>query len=219
VKIKVGGQTYQAYHFAEKPCQADWSNGNNNLPCPGTDGDTNGYVIKLNTPKIENGSTENKPSLLMVPQDKNNGVISGQFPAFEVKNGDRFRAWVNCQYNATNCNVSFRLEYRNNGQVKTLGTWNEIYEGKYYPIDLDLSSLAGERLKFILVVTANGGNNQDYAIWVNPHIARIGSPPPPTSTASLTATLTVTPTPTSTATTTATPTSTSTETPTITPTP
>jgi hypothetical protein len=193
VKIKVNAQTYDVFNFAEKYCQAEWSNGNEGLPCPGADGDSKGYVIKLNNPKIENGSTENQPSLLTVPHDKNNGIISGQFPAFTVQSGDRFRAWVNCQYNATKCNVTFRLDYLNNGQIKTLGTWNEAYEGKYYAIDLDLSSLTGETLKFILVVTANGGNNQDYAIWVNPRIVRLGSPPP-SSTPSLTATFTLTPT-------------------------
>lgn len=223
VKIKVSGPTYTTYNFAEKYCQAEWSNGNSNLPCPGTDGDDNGYVIKLNAPKMENGTTEDEPGLLTVPRDKNNGIISGQFPAFTVQSGDRFRAWINCQYNATKCNVVFRLDYRNNGQVKTLGSWNEAYEGKYYPIDLDLSNLAGETLKFILVVTTNGGSNQDYAIWLNPHIVRLGNPPP-SLTPSLTSTFTLTPTLTMTPTTTATFTSTpipptSTETPTSTPTP
>lgn len=217
VKIKVSGPTYTAYNFAEKYCQAEWSNGNGDLPCPGVDGDDNGYVIKLNAPKMENGTIEDEPGLLTVPRDKNNGIISGQFPAFTVQSGDRFRAWINCQYNATKCNVIFRLDYRNNGQVKTYASWNEAYEGKYYPIDLDLSSLAGETLKFILVVTTNGNSNQDYALWLNPHIARLGNPPPPSSTPSLTATFTLTPTITSTAT--LTPTITSTSTPTETPTP
>lgn len=212
VKIRVSGSTYEVYNFAEKYCQAEWSNGNNSLPCPGSDGDSKGYVIKLNNPKLENGSTENQPSLLTVPQDKNNGIISGQFPAFIVQKGDRFRAWVNCQHNATKCNVIFRLDYRNNAQVKTFAQWAEAYEGKYYPVDIDLSSLAGETLKFILTVSANGGNNQDYAIWVNPRIIRLGTPPP-SLTPSLTATLTLTPT------LTMTPTPTFTETPTETPTP
>lgn len=213
VKIKVAGPTYVAYNFAEQYCQADWSNGNNALPCPGIDGDSKGYVIKLNAPKMENGVTEDEPALLTVPQDKNNGTISGQFPAFTVKSGDRFRALVNCQYNATKCNVIFRLDYRNNAQVKTLATWPEAYEGKFYSVDLDLSGLAGETLKFILVVSANGGNNQDYAIWLNPHIVRLGSPPA-TSPPSLTPTSTLTPTLTLTPTFTLTPTETPTETPT-----
>jgi hypothetical protein len=218
VKIKVIGPAYVAYNFAEQYCQGNWSNGNNNLPCPGANNDANGYVIKLNKPQLENGATENQVSLLTVPQDKRNGMISGQFPAFTVQNGDRFRALVNCQYQATKCNVLFRLDYLNNGQVKTFASWAEAYEGKYYSIDLDLSSLAGETLKFILVVSANGGNNQDYAIWVNPRIVRLGNPPP-SLTPSRTPTITQTPTHTLTPTSTFTPTPTFTETPTETPTP
>lgn len=218
VDIKVTGPSYVAYEFAANPCAAEWTNGNETLPCPGTDGDSKGFVLKLNTPKMENGVTEDEPGLLTFPQDKNNGLISGQFPAFTVQSGDRFRTIVNCQYNATRCDVVFRLDYRNNGQVRTLASWHEVYEGKYYPVDLDLSSLAGETLKFILVVSARGGNNGDYALWLNPHIVRQGNRPA-TQTPSLTPTFTLTPTATLTPTPTFTPTATSTETPTPTSTP
>lgn len=225
VDIRVTGPSFVAYNFADNYCQANWSNGSNSLPCPGSNGDANGYVIRLNTPVMENGATEDEFGLLTVPQDKNNGVISGQFPSFTVQSGDRFRTIVNCQRDATKCNVVFRLDYLNNGVVNTYASWAEVYEGKYYPVDLDLSSLAGQTLKFILVVSANGGNNQDFAIWLNPHIVRQGTAPTatntPTPTITLTPTLTLTPTTTSTATPTFTPTltSTPTETPTSTPTP
>jgi hypothetical protein len=215
VDIRVTGPSFVAYNFADNYCKADWSNGNSALPCPGSDGDGNGYVIRLNAPKMENGFTEDEYGLLTVPQDKNNGIISGQFPAFTVQAGDRFRTIVNCQYEATKCNVIFRLDYLNNGVVKTYASWAEVYEGKYYPIDLDLNGLAGQTLKFILVVSANGGNSQDLAIWLNPHIIRQGNPPTPTNTPTSTATFT----PTTTFTPTLTPTSTPTFTPTFTETP
>lgn len=229
VKIRVNGPSFVAYSFADQYCKADWSNGHSALPCPGSDGDASGYVIRLNNPKMEDGTTEDEPGLLTVPQDKNNGIISGEFPAFTVQSGDRFRALVNCQRDAKKCNVLFKLDYKNNGQIRTFASWAEAYEGKYYPIDLDLSSLAGQTLKFILVVSANGGNNQDFAIWLNPHIVRQGNAPtatftqPPTKTFTPTATgtptFTLTPTMTLTPTATATPTETPTETPTSTPTP
>lgn len=225
VDIRVTGPSFIAYNFAEEYCKAEWSNGNSALPCPGNDGDGAGYIIRLNAPKLENGVTEDEPGLLTVPQDKNNGSISGEFPAYTVQSGDRFRTIVNCQYNATKCNVVFRLDYKDNGQIKTFASWAEAYEGKYYPVDLDLGSLAGRTLKFILVVTANGGNNQDLAIWLNPHIVRQGNAPTATftqqPTITFTPTLTFTPTTTltATATETATVTPTSTETPTSTPTP
>lgn len=218
VDIHVTGPSHVAYNFADNYCQAEWTNGDNALPCPGTDGAPQGSVIRLNSPRLENGSKENEPGLLTYPQDRRNGFISGEFPAFTVQAGDRFRTIINCQYNSPKCDVVFRLDYRNNGQVKTLASWHEVYEGKYYPIDLDLSSLAGETLKFILHVSANGGNSQDYALWLNPHIVRQGNPPP-TWTPSLTPTITSTSTPTLTPTLTLTPTSTASPTPTATETP
>lgn len=227
VDIRVTGPSFVAYNFADNYCQANWSSGAGSLPCPGTSGDANGYIIRLNAPAMENGATEDEPGLLAVPQDANNGFISGQFPAFTVQPGDRFRTIVNCQRDAAKCNVIFRLDYLNNGVVKTFASWAEVYEGKYYPVDLDLSPLAGQTLKFILTVSANGGNNQDYAIWLNPHIVRQGAPPTPTNTptptATFTPTITLTPTatftPTQTFTPTFTPTATFTETPTSTATP
>jgi hypothetical protein len=227
VDIRVTGPSFVAYNFADNYCAANWTSGAGNLPCPGANGDANGYIIRLNAPVMENGVTEDEPGLLMVPQNVNNGYISAQFPSLTVQAGDRFRTIVNCQRDAGNCNVIFRLDYLNNGVIKTFASWAEVYEGKYYPVDLDLTPLKGETLKFILVVSANGGNNQDFAIWLNPHIVRQGNPPTPTNTPTATATFTPTQTftptltftPTQTFTPTFTPTATFTETPTPTNTP
>jgi hypothetical protein len=193
VDVRVKGPAYVAYEFAPNYCSAHWENAGSALPCPGAEGDPNGFVIKLNSPVLENGVTEDEPALLVSPQDKKKGIISGQFPAFTVEKGDRFRTIISCENGATNCDVVFRLDYKIAGQIQTLGSWHEINEGLYYPIDINLSSLADETIKFILVVNANGGNNQDRAIWLNPHIIRQGAPPP-TLTPTFTPTLTVTPT-------------------------
>jgi hypothetical protein len=229
VDIKVTGPAYIAYDFVSNYCNASWENNNNSLPCPGSDGALEGYVVKLNAPVLENGSTENEPGLLTGPKDSNNGIITGQYPSFAVQTGDRFRTIISCQHHSRNCDVVFRLDYRSNGQVKTLASWHEVYEGLFYPIDLDLSSLAGKSVKFILVVSANGRQDNDNALWLNPHILRQGVIPTSTitrtPTITLTPTFTLTPTVTSTTTNTATPTetptstSTSTATVTLTPTP
>lgn len=221
VDIRVTGPSFVAYNFADNYCAANWTSGAGSRPCPGANGDANGYIIRLNAPVMENGATEDEPGLLAVPQNINNGVINGQFPPFSVQAGDRFRTIVNCQRDAANCNVIFKLDYFKDGVTKTYASWAEAYEGKYYPVDLDLGSLAGQTVNFILVVSANGGNNQDLAIWLNPHIVRQGNPPTatntPTATATFTPTATFTASPTFTPT--FTPTATSTATPTSTPTP
>ena len=216
VDIKVAGPSHVAYDFTANYCSADWENNNNPLPCPGEEGDSKGYVIRLNHPKLENGNSQDLAGLLTVPRDANNGLIRGEFPAFTVKSGDRFRAQIYCRYQADRCNVIFRLDYLNNGQVRTLGSWNEAYEGKFYPLDVNLGSLAGETLKFILVVTTNGTPKDDEAIWLNPRILRQGSAPAPTKTSTPTLTFTATETATFTPTPPP-PTSTPTDTPTPTP--
>jgi len=230
VDVKVSGAEYVAYSFVDDFCKANWENNDGALPCPGDDNDATGFVIKLNAPVLENGVTDDEPGLFTLPQGKRNGIISGQYPAITVQEGDRFRTIVNCEYDATNCNVVFRLDYKNNGKIRTLASWHEAYEGKYYPVDFDLSSLAGETVKFILVVSANGSPKNDNAIWLNPHIVRQGTPPAtltptptptrtPTPTTTSVPTYTPTPTPTATSTTTPTPTPTPTATATVTPTP
>ena len=225
VKVRVAGSTYAAYDFARKYCEAAWQNNDRDLPCPGSDGESKGYVIELEDVILESGNSAHDPGLLTVPKKAYNGSISGLYPAVRIRDGDHFQARVNCEHNSRACNVIFYLDYQiGGGSVRTLGHWNEAYEGKFYPIDLDLSPLAGSSVKFRLRVTTNGPFNQDRAVWIGPRIARLGwapntetpaASPTPTSsfTATATASATTTPTPTST------PTSTPSETPSATPTP
>ena len=157
--------------------------------------------------------------LLTHPEMINNGVISGKYPNFKVQSGDHFKAMIGCLEKANDCNMTFKLEYQiGSDPAKTLGQWSEVYEGKYFPIDIDLSFLNGQRVKFILTILANGSSHEDYGLWVNPQISR-QSAKPATATPSPTpsSTATATSTSTSTATATATPTETPTETPTTVP--
>jgi hypothetical protein len=223
VSIRVAGSTYTAYDFARKFCDAAWQNNNRDLPCPGSEGESKGYAVEIENVTLENGRSQGDPGLLTVPRDVYNGAISGQYPAIKIREGDHFQARVNCAHDARSCNVIFSLYYRiGAGDIQSLGHWNEVYEGNFYPIDLDLSTLAGNSVKFILSVTSNGAFDQDRAVWVGPQIARLGTPPntdtptaSPTSTPSGTATASAT----FTSTSTSTPTSIPTETPTGTPTP
>jgi hypothetical protein len=215
VDIRVAGPTVVAYDFAANFCSATWRNASVTLPCPGTAGSSQGYIARTENPNLENGAIYNGQALLAYPPD--NGYIQGVFPPITVASGDRFKTIVNCQYNAKNCNVIFRLDYQiGDGEIKTLGQWHEIYEGLYKTVDTDLSSLAGQSVKFILTVLANGPANQDFALWVFPRIIRQEGPtatftpapsqtPSPTATATATATETATSTPTETATPTDTP--------------
>lgn len=217
--IRVSGPSYVRYDFTANMCAATWQNGSATLPCPGVQGSASGYVLFDPAPRMENGRTEDEPGLLVVPQAINNGIIKGQFPPIPIQSGDRFKALVFCAYQATNCNVRFRLAYQiGNGSVQTLGEWAEVNEGLYTRLDIDLSPLAGKNVKFILMLLANGSPNGDRAYWLHPHIVRLGTPTP-TFTPSPTPTFTATPTFTPTATNTPTFTPTPTNTPTFTPSP
>ncbi len=241
VDIKVSGSSSGStpgtqYDFAANACSAVWVTGSvrlpNHLPCPGTDGDSRGFVLQLASPQLENGSVDTRQGLLTFPQNIWNGYIQGIYPPYHVKPGDRFMSIVNCAYGATSCFVVFRLDYQTgNGPITTFWAFIEKYEGQYYQADLDLSSLAGKDVSFILTVLASGSATGDRALWVAPVIYNpsgvtvtptVTGTPPLTSTPTATPTITQTAvttstvTPTLTATATATPTATATLTPTAT---
>jgi hypothetical protein len=168
---------------------------------------------------MEDGRSQG-PGLLTYPERGSDGLISGKYEAVQIQSGDRFQALVGCMHQANDCDMIFRLQYQiGSGQVRTLGQWREVYEGQFYPISIDLSTLRGEKVKFILSVLANGSSHEDFALWINPRITSQSSQPPTTTftpappTTTGTATLTFTPT----ATFTTTPTPTDTPTPTNTP--
>lgn len=165
-----------AFDFVNTVCQATWSSGAGVLPCPGTDGDTRGFILSLTSPRLENGSTSTQPGLLTFPQSTSTGYIQGVYPAFVVQSGDRFKSLLNCEYGASDCFVIYRLDYRiGGGAVQTLGTFGEKYDGLYYSADIDLSPLAGQNVNFILTVLANGSAVGDRALWVAPRIVRMAS--------------------------------------------
>lgn len=200
VEIKVAGSGDTGgtgYDFVAKAAEASWTSGAGALAFPGTEGDAKGFGNKVDSPKLENGTTDTAPGLLMVPQNTYNGFIQAQFPAFKVQSGDRFQSIINCEYNATSCYVNFRLNYQiGTGPVQTFWSFNERYEGLFYRSNLDLSSLAGQDVKFILYVAAAGYATGDRALWSSPRITR-GSGTPPTTVPTVTGTP---PTPTATST-------------------
>lgn len=174
VTIDVGNVNQTTiYNFVDNYCSAQWSSAAGVLPCPGTNSDSNGFVVKLTDPKLENGSVENEAALETHPQFVDNGYISGRFPSFNVKSGDRFKAVIGCLYNGSACNVMFLLNYAaDGGSEQTLASWNQTYDGSIQKLDIDLSSLAGKSVVFILRVNANGVSDQDWAFWLQPRITR-----------------------------------------------
>ncbi len=168
-----------AYDFAANDCSANWYSMQGALPCEETDGDARGFVLKVGQPQLEDGTVDPGVGLLTVPPVIFNGDIHGAYPAFGVQAGDHFQSTINCAYGATNCDVTFRLDYRlGSGPIYTLWSLHEKYDGLYARTDVDLTPLAGHDVQFILTVLANGASTGDRAMWVNPIITRSGSTTP-----------------------------------------
>lgn len=183
------------YDFVAHVCEAQWTSGAGVLPCP-DQSVTNGTIITVNNPILENNTVASGSALLTVPQNAYNGYIQGVFPPFTVQNGDRFRSIINCEYGQRNCYVVYRLDYQvDNGPIKNFWAFGERHEGLYYQADVDLSPLAGQNVKFILRAEANGSPSGDRALWVSPSIVRSGAVIPPAPTVTATATATATPLP------------------------
>ncbi|HEY3311685.1 MAG TPA: NBR1-Ig-like domain-containing protein [Anaerolineales bacterium] len=176
VDIKVTDSMSKVFDFTANYCDASWRTGTGPLACPGDSSSDAGFVIKVINPQLENGQMFSGPSLYLAPEKVKNGYLQGYYPAFDIKSGDRFRATINCAYLADGCNAIFRLDYQvNNGPVKTLWQYTEAFDQQFYAVDVDLSSLDGNPVNFILTVLANGSADNDKLIWAGPRIDRLSN--------------------------------------------
>jgi hypothetical protein len=173
VQIEVGPKGDTVYSFIDGMCDALWSSQAGILPCPGSESDRNGFVVRLDAPRFEVGPTDNEPALETHPYWATNGAISGRYPAFAVQAGDRFKAVIGCRYQATACKVRFQLTYHaNGGPLQLLDEWDQSYDGKIRSVSVDLTPLQGQSVEFSLVVVADGAPDQDMALWLGPRIVR-----------------------------------------------
>jgi hypothetical protein len=180
VKIEVVKTENVAYNFVTNYCASgvSWRNSipgsGNSLPCPGTPGSPDGSVLRVDNPPLENGVIDNEPALRVEPQRVDKGIITGTYPAFTVQNGDHFKTVIGCWDGATNCDIIFSLHFRiGNGPEQSLGSWEEKFDHQIRKIDVDLSSLAGQNVTFILKVAAKGAANpQNIGHWLLPRIVR-----------------------------------------------
>jgi hypothetical protein len=163
----------QAYDFIQGYCEAVWRTGAGIIPCEGNLNDVDGHVLVLNSLVLEDG-TRPGPAIWAIPNDRSNGWISGSFPSTLIQAGDRFVARVGCLSDSPGCEVMFQVEYETfDGAVETLGRWREAYDGRSTSINVDLTPLAGQFVRFILTITVqNDLPLQSNAVWVMPRIER-----------------------------------------------
>ncbi len=163
------------YSFAEKACDARWSTSQESkLSCPGKETSVDdGYVLTKQKPVREGGGIENEIGLITRPDDSEDGYIQGIYPAFLIKDGDLFKAAIQCEGGSTGCKIKFELYYRvEGGKFVELGEWKEKYDDKWTKVEVDLSSLAGKKVEFSLVVWNDGSSVDNRGLWLNPIIYR-----------------------------------------------
>ncbi len=164
-------QNSVTYDFVTAACSAQWENGHEFLPCPGLDGDKNGFVLLLNQAKLEDGTVMHLPTLLTFPELTTGGSIQGIYPDYLIQSGDHLQTSASCEYGAKACSALFQISYiDSSGSKNDLWTIGEFYDGEYSIADIDLSRLAGMKVKFILSVSALGSPVDDRTLWIAPHI-------------------------------------------------
>ncbi len=175
VRIKVTEDDENVvYNFAENYCDAGWeSSVEEDIQCPSKEDFDQGFVQDVEMPELEDGKTYDEPAILAYPDSGKSGYMVGRYPEVAIEDGDHFRATIGCQYGAEDCNVTYTLRVAITGEgLEKLGQWREVYEGQFYPIDVDLSEYAGMDIQIVLSTIAADDTGENYALWLDPRIVR-----------------------------------------------
>ncbi len=176
VAVKVNTLDEVAYDFAEKFCRAHWSSlVKEELPCPvGYIVIGHGYIMRLDDGKLEDGTQVNDYILVTRPDNGDtDGYIMGTYPPFLIENGDHFTASIGCASDGFQCNLYFDLKYQiGSGAIRTLETWYVTHNNDVTDVDVDLSELAGQSIKIILMVRNINSDLDNEGYWYHPRIMR-----------------------------------------------
>ena len=175
VEVKVG-LISSGLDLHTRATEAVWVSGAGNLTFGGPDTNADGFAMYRNNQKVEDGTSPSKV-LEMYPQWVNDGVITGRYPIYTVRTGEHFNAQIGFLANGDGTcgsgSAKFQFNYREGGVLHNpaLGEWTETCNGTLTSIDVDLSSIVGKNVEFVLAVLANGPATQDFAVWISPQIA------------------------------------------------
>jgi hypothetical protein len=163
--------------FVASACSAQWSNSANYLACPGNLEDLQrGYVEVSDHTVLEGMTSVEAPLIIGLPGEGGAGIgqgLFGLYPPLEVYPGDTFYATIACQGDA-DCNLEFSLEYSDSGGKYHDTNWSWPHQAGDGPqqIAADLSSLAGQTVKFYLVLRAALDPAGQWGAWIQPYISR-----------------------------------------------
>lgn len=163
--------------FVALACRARWANGAFDLPCPGDRNDlAEGYIAPADQAVAEGEILVEAPVLIGRPGlgGEHGAGLFGTFPPLSIQPGDSFHTAVACQEGSV-CDVEFALEYidaQGNYQHEMGWSWQHRYGGGAVPIQVDLSPLAGQTVRLVLVVRDQGTPEDDWVLWIYPYVAR-----------------------------------------------
>lgn len=170
VAIQVKAAT--ASFIIDSLCSATWKNASDVIACPGKPGDAKGSISRVETPKFSTGYLDNEPAFLMEPQQITDGVIVGEFPAYQLTAAQtQFRTVIACNYNAKNCNAKVKITAQAGSEAEqTLGEWDVQYKNDWIMVRVDLASksLVGKAVVLRYTVRANGSASQDQILFLSP---------------------------------------------------
>jgi hypothetical protein len=173
VKIKVEtGQTY-TYDFLVQAPGATWTSVGDGSEVPlafgGADDDPNG-VAKLKEGIILENGKQAGVTLVTAPRQTTDGEVSGTFPEYTILEDDRFKAKLGFLEHCGSGQVIFQLWAQEGGSLDLLQDWRKACDGHLKLVEVDLSSLKGRKVQFVLAVLADGSPEDDLAIWGSPRI-------------------------------------------------
>jgi len=169
VKIIVENQIN--FDFLAKAKNAEWRNATTALTFGDKNDDTPGVAAYGYDFKMEDGSVFDKV-LGTYPEKIDDGIITGLFDTYTVKNGDHFRATLGFRANCNDGKVVFQLYYKQGGSTTLLKEWKKSCDGDLLTVEYNVSSLKGQTVQFMLGVFANGSYHNDKAIWIDPRIQK-----------------------------------------------
>lgn len=178
-----------SYDFVEKAHLAEWRSGAGRLKWPMVASNRKGAAF-LNPGALEDGKTY-AYTLATYPEQSSHGSIQGTFGEsysklgetrigeMEVPDGARFTALVGFKEGATATDgVTVAFGYVDpSGSVIFFQELDVYYDGLLDVYEVDLISLAGQKVYFIMRVEAGESWEQDWLVWVDPKIVPAGQGP------------------------------------------
>lgn len=170
-EIDVVSPVTVTYDFVAKASKAEWRNTTKVLPWGDKGSDHDGIAAIADHFKMENGYSYNDV-LGTYPEKVEDGFISGLFSSYKVQRGDFFRAVVGLRSGCEDGQVKIQLKYVEDGQTYLLKEWKKTCTGDLKSLEVDLSSLKGKTVQFMLVVSTDGEWRNDQFGWIYPRIER-----------------------------------------------